>query len=297
MASSSSSPPPPSPPGPETGLKVINASLFRMGTKSMARAYQILGYKTHHGLLETVFEGPWVQIEQAAEATFGPHPNAPGRRPDAVGGPLPNTPTNPPRPPFTRVDWDGLWGDKWEVVTDLASPFAPELIKAYPDAKVVVVQRDFEKWWPSFAGQVLNKVLNQPVSGITGFVCSRILGLRCVHAMRKVLFGFMGAATQRECNDLGRARRVYEDYFEEVRRLAPPGRRLEYKMGDGWEPLCEFLGVPVPEGVPFPRENETEAHQEDSRNRVAGVYLRAAKALLPFVVAVGVAGAAWWYVR
>ena len=40
------------------GLKVINAGLFRMATKSMARAYQILGLKMHHGLMEDVTETP-----------------------------------------------------------------------------------------------------------------------------------------------------------------------------------------------------------------------------------------------
>lgn len=31
---------------------------------------------------------------------------------------------------------------------------------------------------------------------------------------------------------------------------------LEFSVKQGWEPLCEFLGVPVPD-VPFPRVNST----------------------------------------
>jgi hypothetical protein len=48
------------------------------------------------------------------------------------------------------------------------------------------------------------------------------------------------------------------DYFrrhdEEVRRSIPPERLLVYQAGQGWEPLCRFLDVPVPD-VPYPNEN------------------------------------------
>jgi hypothetical protein len=47
----------------------------------------------------------------------------------------------------------------------------------------------------------------------------------------------------------------YLEHNAEVRRLVPPGRLLEYQVGQGWEPLCAFLGVPVPQR-PFPRLND-----------------------------------------
>lgn len=40
-----------------------------------------------------------------------------------------------------------------------------------------------------------------------------------------------------------------------------PDRLLEYELGTGWEPLCKFLGKPVP-SVPFPHVNESAAHDE-----------------------------------
>lgn len=39
-----------------------------------------------------------------------------------------------------------------------------------------------------------------------------------------------------------------------VRGLVPKERLLEWEVGDGWEPLCKFLGKPVPE-VAFPHSN------------------------------------------
>jgi hypothetical protein len=40
-----------------------------------------------------------------------------------------------------------------------------------------------------------------------------------------------------------------------VKRRVPPERLLVYDVKEGWDPLCEFLGVPEPE-EPFPRFNE-----------------------------------------
>jgi hypothetical protein len=41
------------------------------------------------------------------------------------------------------------------------------------------------------------------------------------------------------------------------RRTIAPERLLAYGVSEGWEPLCAFLEVPVPD-LPFPRTNTTE---------------------------------------
>ncbi|KAI0897247.1 hypothetical protein F4806DRAFT_393107 [Annulohypoxylon nitens] len=256
------------------GPKIINAGLFRMATKSMAQAYIILGFKTHHGLLEGVHDTPWALIEQAAEATW------------------PNVPDARPRPPFKREDWDAIWGS-YDAVTDIASPFALQLIKAYPDAKVVIVQRDFESWWPSYRTELLDPVTTQPMTAIQKFITNYILGLRAIHAMQKVHFGFFSARNKQEVE--AHAREAYDRYFEELRKAVPPERRLEYRVGSGWEPLCRFLGVAVPD-VPFPRANEREMHAKEVESRQKGFFVSSAKLILPWLLgAVAVGTAAWLY--
>ena len=42
---------------------------------------------------------------------------------------------------------------------------------------------------------------------------------------------------------------------EEVRRNVPPERLLVWKVTEGWQPLCEFLDLPVPD-EPFPHLND-----------------------------------------
>lgn len=49
-------------------LKIIYAGPFRTATKSMAEAYKILSFKTHHALDEP-FRSPWSGVDAGAEAT------------------------------------------------------------------------------------------------------------------------------------------------------------------------------------------------------------------------------------
>jgi hypothetical protein len=50
---------------------------------------------------------------------------------------------------------------------------------------------------------------------------------------------------------------AFEANNEHVRKTVPTGRLLEWQAGDGWEPICTALGLPVP-SEPFPKTNSTE---------------------------------------
>ena len=49
---------------------------------------------------------------------------------------------------------------------------------------------------------------------------------------------------------------VFTAHNEDVRRSVPREKLLIYESGEGWEPLCDFLGVPVP-AAPYPKVNTT----------------------------------------
>lgn len=74
--------------------------------------------------------------------------------------------------------------------------------------------------------------------------------------------GMMWMETQIRARTLKQAqqnsRDIYRDYYEEIRRVAPKENLLEYKLGSGWAPLCEFLGKEIPD-VPFPHMNESQS--------------------------------------
>ena len=46
----------------------------------------------------------------------------------------------------------------------------------------------------------------------------------------------------------------YSNHYSHIRSVVPSSRLLEYTLEDGWEPLCQYLGKPVP-NVPYPHEN------------------------------------------
>jgi hypothetical protein len=54
---------------------------------------------------------------------------------------------------------------------------------------------------------------------------------------------------------------VFEKHVETVKRTIPEERLLVYEASEGWEPLCAFLRVPVPDG-PFPRVNTSQEFRE-----------------------------------
>lgn len=60
------------------------------------------------------------------------------------------------------------------------------------------------------------------------------------------------------------ASEVWHKHHEMVRNLVPKENLLEYSVKEGWNPLCEFLNVPVP-NEPFPRLNDPEAFAEKAK--------------------------------
>lgn len=61
--------------------------------------------------------------------------------------------------------------------------------------------------------------------------------------------------------DKGRLCRIYDDHVEQVKKTVPADRLLVFKLGDGWEPLCKFLGTEIP-NIPFPNANAAEEFKD-----------------------------------
>ena len=89
---------------------------------------------------------------------------------------------------------------------------------------------------------------------------------------------------------------VYHRHVEEVRRRVPADKLLVFDVKEGWEPLCRFLGVPIPGGIPFPHLNEgRETLEALARERLFGPWLRKVPiALAAFALVVLLV---WWLLR
>ena len=60
-----------------------------------------------------------------------------------------------------------------------------------------------------------------------------------------------------------------------IREIVPPERLLEWKIEDGWAPLCAFLGKDIPKNTPFPRANDAQGFKRRVEADLDGLGLRA----------------------
>jgi hypothetical protein len=147
------------------------------------------------------------------------------------------------------VEWEDLFG-AYRATTDAPGCyFYRELADRYPDAKVVLTERDPAKWYDSMAATIFSPqhrqgMADSPVGAIIAKLSrrswtSRDADLRNGPPSRELLIG------------------LFEAHNAEVRRVIPAERLLVYQVSEGWAPLCRFLDAPAP-STPFPRVNNTE---------------------------------------
>ena len=140
-------------------------------------------------------------------------------------------------------DWDALFDGYVAAVDWPVASFWPEVASANPDAVVLLSTRaDAETWWKSASQTIfaINDAAHAPPEAFRD-MWDAIASNRFTPGYR-----------EREA-----AIEAYQRHNAEVRSEVPPERLLEWQPGDGWEPLCERLGVPVPD-EPFPHTNSTE---------------------------------------
>ena len=252
-------------------MRVLSLGLPRTGTASMAKALEILGYENvFHGLKIVEDQEAWQTLDRASDAEFPTLPTSTGK-------------------PFNHDDWEEIYGP-YDATTDVASFFASSLIDSYPDAKVVLVIRDYDKWFRSFDEGIIQALWCRSAEFSIRYV-EPVLNSVAGQASRKMTLGFLNAQGPEE----GRrnAREAYDRHHEMIRKAVPPDQLLELQLGEGWERLCAFLGKPVP-NVPFPRVNDAEALKQKIREVTIKNATRAATRIAPWLVgAVGVGAGAW----
>lgn len=203
-------------------LKVLGVGLSRTGTTSLTAALQILGLKCLH-----------YDRERLTDIVLGEN-QAP----------------------------DFRCYDDLDAVTDLpAAHFYRELMAAYPEARAVLTVRPVADWWHSVQRHFNDNYPVDPVKAVREGTPSLLDGLfgsndvshnRFRLHLRSLVYGSWRASEYLYT-------RAFEDHNARVRRELPAERLLvlDITSGAGWAPLCEFLGLPVPD-TPFPWKNRTD---------------------------------------
>ncbi|KAI0468235.1 hypothetical protein F4859DRAFT_506341 [Xylaria cf. heliscus] len=224
------------------GLQVIVCSLPRTGTTSIKLALEQLGYpNVYH--MRTFVEHPedqklWGYVIKAK----------------ASGYEVP------------RQVWDSHFGDYQVVVDAPGCYFAIELAKAYPHAKVVILNRDPEKWYTSFVKTVQEMIKRRESLELFERILRPCLPpqasaiIRIGNLLSKSGIG-LGSYGKGECIEF------FHRYYAECRTSIAAERCIDFKVQEGWSPLCEHLGVPIPQQktvngwiqAPFPQANDMES--------------------------------------
>ncbi|HEX5377637.1 MAG TPA: sulfotransferase [Phenylobacterium sp.] len=190
-------------------LKVIGAGFGRTGTMSLKLALDQLGFGPCYHMVE-VFKNP----------------QAPGWWIDAADG---------------HPDWEKIFDGYASTVDWPNATFYAELADAYPDAKVILTERDPEARFASTQATIFRR--DPPPDSDVPFD----------QMLRKVI----GRLFDHRMHDHDHLIEVFRRHNAEVRRRIPADRLLVYQVAQGWDPLCAFLGVAVPDG-PMPNVNSTE---------------------------------------
>ncbi|MDN5768888.1 MAG: hypothetical protein L0H96_22330 [Humibacillus sp.] len=154
-------------------------------------------------------------------------------------------------PEHARTWVAAMEGDPPEWATFLAgysagvdAPFSNcwrELAKTYPRAPVLLSHRgDPKVWYHSMAATVLPR--------------TREMLAKTGEDPMVPLFGAIFRDLFTDADNPEDVMAGYERWLAEVRAEIAPDRLVEWQPGDGWNPICRALALPVPDR-PFPHEN------------------------------------------
>ncbi len=218
------------------GLKLIGAGLGRTGTESLKMALEHLGYAKCYHMFELMKHGEMVTEWEKFRNGSSP-------------------------------DYAILFKDYQSTVDFPAAIYYREFMQQYPDAKVILTVRNADKWYDSAKKTIFKgmpKLLYYAFKFIGNFNRKGRLMLQAFDYAQEVVHKefFHDRIKDREY-----CKHIFNEWNEEVKRTVPADRLLVFEVREGWEPLCKFLDVPVPD-MPFPKSNDSDNFQKNIRGRI-----------------------------
>lgn len=141
-----------------------------------------------------------------------------------------------------RPDFESIFAGFRSAVDFPVAAFWPDVLAATPGAKVILSDRDAGDWYASFSQTILPLILDKASRPDPR--------RRWLEMIDRVIVG----RALRGRTDRDGILAAYRANAAAVRELEAEGRALVFPAKEGWEPLCDFLGVEVPD-EPYPRTN------------------------------------------
>lgn len=213
-------------------IKIIGAGFPRTGTNTLKESLEKLGYvKTYH-MKELLVQPQNLHYWETLSKTG-------------------------------TTNWEELYKGYQATVDFPAYPWYKEHMKQYPDAKVILSIRPFEKWHESVyttiwqaqnPSEEQKKEMGQKMAENPRLQ----LSMQCVQFAKKII---MDDHFQGRFLDKAFAEEVFNKHNEEVKAYVPAEKLLVFDVSEGWGPLCKFLGVTEP-AEPLPHTNKRENFRE-----------------------------------
>jgi Sulfotransferase domain len=140
-----------------------------------------------------------------------------------------------------NADWDKIMDGYVAAVDWPASAFWRELSEKYPDAAVLLSTRSSTDAWYKSANDTIFEVMRRDEPNGDSPMPMRMMSEKFTP----------------NWHDADACKAAYEKHNADVRASIPAERLIDWQPGDGWEPICSKLGLPVP-SEPFPHVNTTD---------------------------------------
>lgn len=152
--------------------------------------------------------------------------------------------------------WDQVFEGRESTVDWPGGYFYRELMDAYPEAKVLLSVRDPEKWEPSFRETIWTMSHGRTLMPLLAHARAEVdpRFKRYLELVDRMFWGPQGTFADGHETPQQLIDQMLR-HHEQVKQAVPPERLLVWEVGEGWEPLCDFLDVPVPD-EPLPHAND-----------------------------------------
>lgn len=198
-------------------LGIIGAGMGRTGTHSLKLALEMLGFGPCHHMFELRDQPGQLAEWQAIARGVSP-------------------------------DWNNVFAQYKSQVDWPGARYWKEIASAFPEAKVILTHRARDDWYSSFADTIVraNRIGRTEDPNPHTRAMAELLD--------QIVFNELFDS---RVDDKDHVLNIYGAHLAEVRKTIPADRLLNFDVREGWEPLCRFLGLPVPDAA-FPRTNSKQ---------------------------------------
>ena len=205
-------------------LKIIGASFGRTASLSLKKALEILGYKNCYHMSEVVTKPEHSELWLRAWKR--------------------------------EFIWDDIFDGYQAAVDWPVAAFWPQLMEAYPEAKIILSTREPEAWYES-AKNTIFKSMDEGINSKNQEIRKRIL-------MAKEII--VDGTFNGKLNDKKHCIKIYNENIARCKKEVDSDRLITFNPKDGWDSLCKQLACPIP-NVDYPFINTTKEFEARWRSR------------------------------